>query len=447
MPKKNKRGSVMNETPFAHDVVNRIIKESGIPKVGLASIRELRKLVAMIEEATGKKFIRMEMGIPGLRASAIGINAEINALKAGAASYYPDIEGIPELKEQAARFVKNFLDIDAEPRNCFATVGSIHACFSTLMVAGRMDKTKDTVLFIDPGFPVHKQLVKMIGLKYEGFDVYRYRGKKLHAKLESCFKKGNISTVLYSNPNNPSWICFTEEELQIIAKLASHYHVLVLEDLAYFAMDFRKDLGKPGRPPFQPTVARYTDQYILFISSSKAFSYAGQRVGVLVIPDNIFRLRCEDLLAYYPSANFGHSIVFGTLYATTAGVTHSAQAGLAALLESANNGSYNFVEEVKEYGRRARLMKELFLKNGFRLVYDMDGDEPLADGFYFTVAYPMMSGARLVEELLYYGISAIALETTGSEQEGMRACVSFVLPEQFPELDERLRLFHSHHTK
>jgi len=271
----------MAASPFPENLVRKCMKESGIRSVGEASIREIRKLVGNIEAAAGKQFIRMEMGIPGLPAPEIGVEAEIAALKRGVASLYPDIEGIPELRIEGARFVKNFINLDLKPENFFATVGSMHAGFSALMVAGRMDKTKDTVLFIDPGFPVHKQLVKMIGCKIEGFDVYNFRGEKLKGKLEEILSKGNISSILYSNPNNPSWICFTEKELSIIGELADKYNVIVMEDLAYFAMDFRKDLGKPGEPPYQPTVARYTKNYILFISSSKAYSYAGQRVGLL----------------------------------------------------------------------------------------------------------------------------------------------------------------------
>ena len=48
---------------------------------------------------------------------------------------------------------------------------------------------------------------------------------------------------------------------------------------------------------------------------------------------------------------------------------------------------------------------------------------------------------ELVANLLYYGISAIALDNTGSNEEGIRACVSFVKREQFPELEKRLILF------
>ena len=92
-------------------------------------------------------------------------------------------------------------------------------------------------------------------------------------------------------------------------------------------------------------------------------------------------------------------------------------------------------------------MKKLFTENGFYIVYDKDEDEPIADGFYFTISYPGFSGEELIEELIYYGISAISLAVTGSERlEGVRACVSLVKREQFPDLEYRLKIFHEHHT-
>lgn len=127
-----------------------------------------------------------------------------------------------------------------------------------------------------------------MGQKYETFDVYDFRGDKLKEKLESYLEKGNISAIIYSNPNNPSWICLSDKELRIIGELATRYDVIVLEDLAYFAMDFRKDLSTPFQAPYQPSVAHYTDNYILLISGSKAFSYAGQRIGVSCISDKLY---------------------------------------------------------------------------------------------------------------------------------------------------------------
>ena len=437
----------MKDTPIKKEIVDQILSENRITNVTKASIREIKKLINLIEDKSGQKFIRMEMGIPGLPTPKIAIEAEKKAIDEGATALYPDLDGIPELKKQISVFIKNFLDVDIKPLACIPTVGSINGAFATFMVAGRMNASQDTILFIDPGFPVHKQLVKMIGLKQENFDVYNFRGSKLREKLESILKKGNISVILYSNPNNPSWICFNEEELQIIGELATKYNVVVAEDLAYFAMDFRKDLSKPGFPPFQATVAKYTDNYILMISTSKSFSYAGQRVGICAISDKLFNSNHPDLLTYYSSSNFGHALVHGTVYAVTAGTSHSAQYGVAALLKAANEGSYNFVKETREYGERANMLKKIFINNGFKIVYDMDLDKPIADGFYFTISYPGLSGEELLRELLYYGVSAISLGITGSERtEGLRACVSLIQRAQFEILENRLKIFKENHA-
>jgi hypothetical protein len=139
-------------------------------------------------------------------------------------------------------------------------------------------------------------------------------------------------------------------------------------------------------------------------------------------------------------------MVFGCVYCLSSGTSHSAQYALAAILKACNDGSYNYIEDVKVYGEKAAAMKKMFLENGFSIVYDSDGDQPIADGFYFTVAYPGLSGEQLLEEFLYYGISAISLAITGSSRnEGLRACVSLVHENQFPDLEFRLKEFRKNH--
>jgi len=436
----------MKNTPIDYQIVTQKINESPISSVGKSSIRDIKKLIDQIEAATGEKYIRMEMGIPGLPPTQIGIEAEIEALRKGIPAIYPDIFGIAPLKKEISRFVKLFLDVDVSEESCVPTVGSMQGGFAAFMTLNRLRKEKNKTLFLDPGFPVHKQQHRVLGIEFESFDVYDYRGDKLYDKLESVLAKGNISCMLYSNPNNPSWICFTDKELLIIAELANKYDVIVLEDLAYIGMDFRQDFSKPGEPPFQPTVAKYTDNFLLLISSSKAFSYAGQRIGMMVISDKLFNSRFPDLLRYYVSDQFGYAMIFGSMYALSSGTAHTPQYGLAAILKAVNDGEYNFVEVVKEYGEKAAIMKKMFLENGFTIVYDKDEDKPIADGFYFTFAYPGFSGEELLNELVYYGISAISLAITGSTRlEGIRACVSLVKREQFPDLEKRLQQFHSDH--
>jgi aspartate/methionine/tyrosine aminotransferase len=387
----------------------------------------------------------MEMGVPGLPPSAVGVKAEIEALQKGIASLYPDINGLPALKEQASHFVKAFIDIDINPEGCVPVVGSMQGTYASFLVCSQCDPKKDTILFIDPGFPVQKQQLVVQGQKYETFDVYNYRGEKLGEKLESYLRQGNISAIIYSNPNNPSWICLKDKELQTIGKLASRYDVIILEDLAYFAMDFRQDLSKPYQPPYQPSVAKYTDDYILLISGSKAFSYAGQRIGVSCISNHLYHRAFPGLTARYGGGTFGTVFIHRVLYALSSGTSHSAQYALAAMMKAACEGRYNFVNEVKVYGERAHRLKEIFLRHGFYLVYDNDLGDPVADGFYFTIGYPGMKSGELAKELMYYGVSAISLETTGSDQQGLRACTSFIKDNQYALLEERMKIFEENH--
>lgn len=428
-------------TPINKELIDKAIYDLGIQDFEKATIREVKAVAAYAEDKSGVEFIKFEMGIPGLPASQIGVDAQIKSLREGVAHSYPDIQGNPELKKEASRFVKAFIGVNVSSDSCVPVCGSMQGTFAAFLTCSQADKHKDTVLFIDPGFPVQKMQLQVLGVKYETFDVYDFRGNKLGPKLEEYLRHGNICAIVYSNPNNPSWICLGEDELRTVGMLATEYDTIVMEDLAYFAMDFRKQLSTPFHPPYQATVARYTDNYMLFISGSKAFSYAGERIGVVCISDKLFKRHYGDLDARYEGLPFG--LVYSTrmLYALSSGTSHSAQFAMTAMMKAASDGAYDFRHDVSVYGVRAHKLKELFLRHGFHIVYDKDLDEDVADGFYFTIGYPGMTGGQLAHELMYYGVSAICLSTTGSCQQGLRICTSFVEDRQIGELDRRMAIF------
>ena len=211
-------------------------------------------------------------------------------------------------------------------------------------------------------------------------------------------------------------------------------------------MDFRKPLGKPFEPPFQPTVAKYTDNYIIMMSASKMFSYAGQRIAILAVSDKLYEREYPALKQRYALSRLGDVLVLGILYAVSSGTSHSAQYALAAMFKAACDGDLDFVGATSEYARRAALTKKMFLDNGFHIVYSKDGDEDVSDGFFYTVGYKDMAGAELMRDLMLMGICSISLSLTGSAQNGVRICVSQLnRPEQLELLSERLKLFASDH--
>lgn len=438
----------MSALPLPASALGEVLERMDIADIAQATIRQSGDIARMLEQETGVEFLHLEMGIPGLRPQQIGVEAECRALQQGVASIYPNMFGIPQLKEAASRFIRAFIDTDIAPKGCIPTVGSMQGSFTAFLLCSQLDPRKDTILFVDPGFPVQRNQVNILGIRSESFDIYEYRAERLGPKIESYLATGRIAAIVYSNPNNPAWICLTEEELRTLGELATRYDAIVIEDLAYLCMDFRKPLGKPFEAPFQASVARYTDNYILMLSGSKIFSYAGQRIAMVAIPDKLYAREYPALRQRYGIGRLGDAYVLAILYAASSGTSHSAQYALAAMFEAAADGRLDFVAETAEYARRAGLAKAAFLRHGFRIVYDKDQAEEVSDGFFFTIGYPGLSGSELLRELLLCGICAIALSLTGSRQQGIRVCISQMnRPEQFDLLEERLALFARNHPQ
>ena len=434
---------------FSEELVSEACSACKISDLSRATIGEVLLTAQYLENKTGIPFVRMDQGSPGLPANRVGIEAEKRALDSGVASQYPAAAGVPELKEAASRFVKAFINVDISPRSCVPTTGSVAASFGSFIACTQRIPGKDKVLFIDPGFPIQKSQLRVLGVEWREFDIYPYRGaEKLRPRLEEELAAGDIAAIIYSNPNNPAWICLDEGELQVIGELATKYDAVVLEDLAYFCMDYRKELGHPFCEPYLPTVARYTDNYILMLSSSKIFSYAGQRIALACISDKLFEKQYPALAQRYKDAGvFGVSLTASILYMITSGCTSTTQYAYAEMMNQACEGRIDFVEDTREYARRAARMKEIFLRHGFHIVYDRDVDDKVGDGFFFTIGYEGLSGDELVVELMHYGVSGISLSTTGSHKEGVRACTSRMREELYPVLDERMAAFHQDHPK
>lgn len=432
--------------PISQEILDKTAADLGIVDMSTATIRQIVSLSEALELEADEKFIHLELGNPGLPPSEIGVEAEIEALRRGVANSYPAITGIPELKKAASRFIKAFLDIDVPEKMIVPTVGSMQASFTLQLLMSHRLPERDSILFFNPGFSAQRHQAKVLGIGIEQFDIYDCRGKALEAKLEEVLSKGNITAMLYSNPNNPAWINLTDEELEIIGRLATKHDVIVIEDLAYLGMDFRKDFGHPGEAPYIPTVGKYTDNYVLMISGSKIFSYAGQRIAVVAMSRSVYERQYDYYRDLYEIPAFGDAYIYGILYTASSGTSHSAQYALAAMMDAAVDGRLNFVEETSEYGRRGALMKDIFVDNGFHIVYDKDGDRPIADGFFFTVGYKDLDCKTLQKELMRYGVSSITLSSTGSNQNGVRVCVSKVSDrESFDILNERLRKFRDEH--
>lgn len=432
---------------FDDEIMAAACRKCHIEAPGDVTIMESAALAAELENNTGIPVIHMELGSPGLAPNRIGIEAEKAALDAGKVSGYPPTDGLPVLKQASSRFVKAFLDLDMEPARCIPTTGSMLGAFAAFAACTQCTPGKNKILVIEPSFSANKQQMAILGIPWKGIEIADCRGPHLEGRLRAEMSDGDIAAIVYSTPNNPSWMCMSEQELHTIASVADEYGVAVIEDQAYFCMDFRNSgFDVPNQKPFPPSAARFTGNCIILLSASKIFSYAGQRIGVMCIGKDLYERRFPALAARYGgTGQFGLTITGGILDMITSGCTASTQWGLAAMMDASCEGSLNFVRDIHEYSSRAVRMKSIFARHGFGITYPEDSRGPVGDGFFFTVSYPGIASGPLVQELMSYGVSTVSLDKMGSGRKGVRVCSSRIRDNQFELLDTRLAEFRKDH--
>ena len=154
----------MERLPLDRSVLDSALERMDIADIAQATIRQSGDIARILENETGTEFLHLEMGVPGLPPEQVGVEAECKALRQGVASQYPSMSGIPELKEQASRFIRAFLDIGVAPQGCIPTVGSMQGSFTLFLLCSQLDPKKNKILFIDPGFPVQRNQVHILNI-------------------------------------------------------------------------------------------------------------------------------------------------------------------------------------------------------------------------------------------------------------------------------------------
>ena len=103
--------------PIDKTSLGSVLEQMGITDIARSTIRQSGEIARTLERDLDIEFLHLEMGIPGLPPSQVGVDAECAALRNGVASIYPNMMGTPELKSEASRFLKAFLDVDVAPCN------------------------------------------------------------------------------------------------------------------------------------------------------------------------------------------------------------------------------------------------------------------------------------------------------------------------------------------
>ena len=426
------------------DIIRQIAGENRF-NLTKPTIREVGLIRAgLSKRIPGFQVIGMDMGIPGLDTPQFILDAQKAAITGKACSQYAPFDGIPQLKEAVSYFVNQFLGITVEPRDCIPTVGGMHGCKEAIGIVGRLDRTKNNILVLTPSFSVNFLQGKVYDVKMQHLDFHELYGNNLVAAIDQVFQQGTIAGILWSSPNNPTWRVFSERELEGIGKLCTNYNVIAIEDAAYFGLDSRMtDRRAPGKPPYFPTIATYTKNWIKILSASKIFDYAGERVGAAIISHDVAELKSNRLKRWYDKTDVWHAFVQGGLYSSVACVSQSAQYAFTAALKASGDGSFNYFEYDRPYETKARAVRDILLNHGLNLQYNKDDFGPMGYGYYATLKDPQFNdGGQLTIALLRCGMTTVPVRGFGGDHnEGVRLCTATLTPQELDLLPHRVRIY------
>ncbi len=195
----------------------------------------------------------------------------------GAAQAYTEYRGKLSLREELAEKLADFTGapVDAD-QELILTPGTQGALF---LAMGANIARGDMVAIVEPDYFANRKLVAFFEgeLVPVGLDYFGAQGKGSGldlARLEEIFA-GGVKLFIFSNPNNPTGVVYTQEEVRAIGTLAAKYHVKVICDELYSRQIF------DGRPYTHLRGLRIMDNedLVTIIGPSKTESMSGFRLG------------------------------------------------------------------------------------------------------------------------------------------------------------------------
>jgi succinyldiaminopimelate transaminase len=237
-------------------------------------LEEAKRRVA----ARGVELIDFGVGDPRERTPTIVREALLASVEE--TSKYPLAEGLPELREAVAAWVRRRFGVRLDPgRQVIPTLGSKEAIFSLAQVVVDRDGGRDLVAFTEPGYPVPERGARFAGAEPLALPLLAENG--FLPDLDALENVADRLAILWLNyPNNPTGALAPKAFLERAAAFAREHDVVLAADEAYSELWF-------DEPPPSALQVRSLRNVIVFNTLSKRSSMTGYRSGFAAGDDEL----------------------------------------------------------------------------------------------------------------------------------------------------------------
>ena len=189
---------------------------------------------------------------------------------------YTVAPGNPNVRETLAASINARFGTNFAGKNLFITSGAAAAitiCFKALAEAG------DEFITFAPYFPEYKVFVESVGAKLK---VVKPRPEDWQIDFDDFQKllSDKTKAVIINSPNNPSGAVYSQETIEKLTDIlkAQGREIFLICDEPYRELAYGVDV---------PWVTNFYKNTLVCYSYSKSFSLPGERIGYIVVPDEV----------------------------------------------------------------------------------------------------------------------------------------------------------------
>lgn len=226
----------------------------------------------------------------------------IEGFNKGGIQAYTEYKGNKEIREYIAGKLSEYIKMNIPADNLIITPGTQGALF---LVTGSLITRGTKVSIVEPDYFANRKLVEffegeIVSIELDYFNVNEKKAGLNLKQLEEAFKSG-VELFLFSNPNNPTGVIYSDEEITEIARLVNKYNVTVIADELYSRQIF-------DNREFYHLITKNInqDKLITIIGPSKTESLSGFRLGIAYGSPTIIK-RMEKLQAITTLRTAGYS--------------------------------------------------------------------------------------------------------------------------------------------
>jgi succinyldiaminopimelate transaminase len=235
-------------------------------------LEEAKRRVA----ARGIELIDFGVGDPRERTPAFIRDALLASVEE--TSKYPLAEGLPELREAIAAWVRRRFGVRLDPaRQVVPTLGSKEAIFSLAQVVVDRGGGRDLVAYTEPGYPVYERGARFAGAEPLALPLLEENG---FLPDLAALDPDRVAILWLNYPNNPTGAVAPREFLEDAAALAREHDFVLAADEAYTELWF-------DEPPPSALQVRSLRNVVVFNTLSKRSSMTGYRSGFAAGDDGI----------------------------------------------------------------------------------------------------------------------------------------------------------------